>query len=132
MKQDEKCIPFLCKDRNDEFRESFKKMGLESNIGYSNGYVAVPKSHPWYGKKYSEVENLVDVHGGLTFSGQLREGMELIIFTDDKLPDEYWAFGFDTMHAYDNLFNCDEDFCRSETIRLKEQLEMVQKLSKNK
>jgi len=32
--------------------------------GWGNGYVAVPKEHPLYGKDYNNID--IDIHGGLT------------------------------------------------------------------
>lgn len=97
------------------------------SCGYSNGYVAVPKSHPWFGKSYvGEIENQIDVHGGITFSGKFKTTKNLIMINKgDKLPDDYWVFGFDTMHYLDNLETCNKDFCISETLRLKRQLEKI-------
>lgn len=48
--------------------------------GAMNGYVQIPKSHPWHGLDYDDID--VEVHGGLTFS---RDG---------------WI-GFDTLHSGD-------------------------------
>lgn len=31
------------------------------------GYVILPKDHPFFKKKYQEIEKLIDVHGGLTY-----------------------------------------------------------------
>lgn len=86
-----------------------------------NGYVGVPKNHPWYGIDYNQClrgcegnpnpinpsvisypctwesdhkspEKLIDVHGGLTFSGM----------GDGKLRSAaYWWFGFDCAHGWD-------------------------------
>ncbi len=53
--------------------------------GQLNGYVAVPKDHPAWGRDYGEID--VDVHGGLTFAGR---GI-----------DDSWVFGFDTSHGFD-------------------------------
>ena len=56
------------------------------------GYVGIPKEHRFWGVSYeesnvelSEIE--VDVHGGLTYSEEGKDG--------------YWYFGFDTTHAND-------------------------------
>jgi hypothetical protein len=60
------------------------------HFGHLCGYVGIPKSHPLWGKHYSddEVENL-DAHGGLTHSGEDQ---------DDK---DTWWFGFDCSHGGD-------------------------------
>lgn len=47
---------------------------------FVNGYVELPKDHPWIGKDYDEIP--VEIHGGLTYS------------TDNVI-------GFDTGHAFD-------------------------------
>lgn len=51
-----------------------------------NGYVGIPRTNPCYGMSYQEVDDLVKVHGGLTF--------------DTKKDGLKW-FGFDTGHADD-------------------------------
>jgi len=57
--------------------------------GPANGYVAIPKGHPWYGMKYADIP--CDIHGGLTYSR-----------TCNIFGLEYWMIGFDTAHFYDN------------------------------
>lgn len=81
-----------------------------------NGYVCVPEGHPWHRVDYSEplcptdcpdsmrgedyctwehsLEGKVEVHGGVTFSGD--------DLSDGLLPSEGgWWFGFDTCHSGD-------------------------------
>lgn len=60
------------------------------------GYVAVPKNHPFYGKDYFDIENDIEVHGGLTFSGRLKDS------------NDYW-FGWDYAHAGD--YTCWRAIC---------------------
>lgn len=55
------------------------------------GYVSVPKNHPFYGKKSWDIEDRIEVHGGLTFSGKLH-GF-----------DGLW-FGWDYAHVGDFTF----------------------------
>lgn len=55
------------------------------------GYVSVPKNHPFYGKSYWDIEDKIEVHGGLTFSGKLH-GFEGL-----------W-FGWDYAHAGDYTY----------------------------
>ena len=52
------------------------------------GYVSVPENHPFCGKAYWEIDDKIVVHGGLTFSGKMRD-------SDDFL------FGWDYAHADD-------------------------------
>jgi len=52
--------------------------------GWGNGYVAVPKGHPWYGMNDGDIN--ANVHGGLTYT---------------DLGGDYWVVGFDTCHLDD-------------------------------
>jgi hypothetical protein len=72
--------------------------------GHLNGYVAVTPGHPWYGKSYDEVEDSLDVHGGITFAGSLTEPDRSKPFFADVLIDvdeRLWWFGFDCHHWND-------------------------------
>lgn len=51
-----------------------------------NGYISIPKNHQWFEKNYDEIYS--DVHGGITFSGYVRNWDE-------------WVIGFDTFHTGD-------------------------------
>lgn len=82
----------------------------EHDKGYANGYIGVPAGHPWFGKHYDDID--VDVHGGLTYSGDHCPRCE---------PDGHWWFGFDTLHYQDNSVNCDETYCRDQVQHLVEQ-----------
>jgi hypothetical protein len=57
------------------------------------GYVEVPEGHPLFGKSYSALDQLLDVHGGLTYSGKPPRGA-----TPRSLG---WWFGFDCSHHGD-------------------------------
>jgi hypothetical protein len=89
--------------------KDFEAFGLKCHIrrhkgmGHLCGYVRVDKDHKLYGKNYSEalcghtgcilhtVENIIVVHGGITYSGKA--------YWDEK--DEGWWFGFDCGHSDD-------------------------------
>lgn len=122
-----KLIAFMNSTRNDEFRKAVGDDFI-ANGGYANGYVAVPPEHPYYGKDYDKP--LVDVHGGLTFDASAKEVNERwksleFIGDETELPDDYWVFGFDTLHCNDNITNWPRERCVEETIKLKEQLEKM-------
>ena len=53
-----------------------------------NGYVGIPRAHPCAGMDYDDLNDLVDVHGGLTYAEW------------DKATGYKW-FGFDTNHGGD-------------------------------
>ena len=119
-----KFVPFLNKVRNDAIRDN--KM-FPQECGYANGYVAVPPHHPLWGMDYDRVNELVSVHGGLTYSGAYNERLvsNAILLSEDEVPADSWIFGFDTMHFDDNLENCSEAFCKAETINLVEQFKKI-------
>ncbi|WP_289300503.1 hypothetical protein [Xylanibacter muris] len=122
-----KLIAFMNSTRNDEFRKAVGDDFI-ANGGYANGYVAVPPEHPYHGKDYDKP--LVDVHGGLTFDASAKEVNERwksleFIGDETELPDDYWVFGFDTLHCNDNITNWPRERCVEETIKLKEQLEKM-------
>ena len=101
--------------------------------GYANGYVALPPTHPFYNVDYSETDEHVDIHGGLTFGQSIDDircreewvqGVECIGFDSfDDIPAGYWVVGFDTMHYGDGGLN--REWCIEETLRLKNQLEAL-------
>lgn len=53
------------------------------------GYVGISVDHPLHSIHYTDVGPDLEVHGGLTFSGELKKGCEL------------WWFGFDCAHYGD-------------------------------
>ncbi len=64
---------------------------LRNDNGAWCGYIGLPKGHPWYGVRYSDIYPRPTVHGGLTFADHWS--------TDDLR----WWVGFDCAH-YDDLF----------------------------
>lgn len=107
---------------------TFPMIPAGMGVGYANGYVAVPKDHPFYGKDYDDVE--VDVHGGLTFAcpgsnitaADLPE-TEVLEGCLYDLDENWWVFGFDTCHYTDSLENWPREAVIAETLSLKKQLE---------
>ena len=65
-------------------------------------YLGLPSDHPLAGKDYEEVDDKLDVHGGLTFSG---EASKII---NDPSFWQYYLFGWDYAHAGDYSFYYDE------------------------
>lgn len=84
-------------------------------IGYSPfnywycGYVRIPEDHKFYGKDDDDLYDYIDVHGGLTFSGEL-DG------------EEGYFIGFDCNHSYDNPSVQDEEYTLNECYFMVEQL----------
>lgn len=88
--------------------------------GWGNGYVAVPPSHPLWGVDYGNVDQHLDVHGGLTYSELKVSYMTGKGFPD--IPDNYWIFGFDTKHWDDTEEKWPKEAVEAETKRLFSQL----------
>ena len=105
---------------NDWFNSSIPRHGEY------NGYVAVPPTNRYHGKSWAEMDEYVDVHGGMTFSEPAYKPFtnEVEFITDNtEIGDDWWIFGFDTLHPYDNGQNWNRDAVIEETLRLKQQLE---------
>ena len=102
-----KCIAFLHNEINTEHLNFKNQFRWSHDCGYANGYVAIPPEHPLHGCRYDDFD--VDIHGGLTFSESAAmvkthfnpNFLELCELND--IPDDYWVFGFDTMHYMDTL-----------------------------
>lgn len=62
-------------------------------LGHRCGYVGIPKGHKMYGVDYTSIEEMIDCHGGLTYSGTGKYPL----FTDN---DYHW-FGWDYAHYAD-------------------------------
>lgn len=87
------------------------------NSGLWNGYVAIPKGHPAYGKDYDEID--VEIHGGLTFGNY---SSKLDNPSLPKFDEEHWVVGFDTAHAGDTREYWTKERVLKETEFLKTQL----------
>ena len=98
--------------------------------GWGNGYVLIPKKHPWYGVDYDMLP--VHIHGGLTFSeffqtNYIEEWLSNKDIVGDinldnyKKFENYWMIGFDTAHLNDNKINCSKYYVIDETKKLLEQ-----------
>lgn len=67
------------------------------------GYVGVSKGHPLYGDA-REREDLLEVHGGITFAGMCSPGdesHEICHIVEDGEDDAVFWIGFDCNHAFD-------------------------------
>lgn len=98
---------------------------VRNDMGALCGYVGVPPDHPWHGVGYNDCRNdpqrcdgddiicdcrpdqVVDVHGGLTFSAACRESTDpsqgICHVPEPGRPADVWWFGFDCAHAHDFL-----------------------------
>lgn len=121
------CFSFLNTSMNDHHRDLVSKYGMD--CGYANGYVAIPPEHPLYEKSYDDAyEAGIEVHGELTFSASMPKilynfDLGCVEWLDGEIPEDYWVFGFDTMHAGDTLDFWNLNRCMEEINNLKSQLE---------
>ena len=111
------------------------------------GYVGVPKGHLFFEKDYSDVEQNVEVHWGLTYSGHCAG--DICHEPKEGEPDNVWWLGFDCSHGLDlmPLLLAKEsvllgagrrkcigkyrtmDYAKAETMKLAEQLQKLVKVS---
>lgn len=120
-----KLVAFINSDVNKRNNESPEFMMLQS--GYANGYVAIPPSHPDYGKNLMDDES-IEVHGGVTFCESYAtckkrfKNMEFI-GEASGVKGHWWVIGFDTCHFLDSLERCPREYVIKEVNHLKSQLE---------
>lgn len=78
--------------------------------GFANGYVVLPKDHPFYGFDYDFITSFLDVHGCLTYARYEDNG------------HDGWCVGFDTLHYGDTAEKWPYEAVKEETMRLLNQL----------
>ena len=82
---------------------------LKGKIGWGCGYIALPKTHPWFNKSYDDIK--VDIHVGLTYAA----------LSDSQYSDiglNLWVVGFDTAHYSLTPFKYTKDYVLQETRNL--------------
>lgn len=83
----------ICKGRFNHDEE-----GFNVSVGWGNGYVGLPPGHPWYGKHWNDLNDVL-VHGGVTYAE--RKYPDLL--SDDSSSIGLHWVGFDTGHWGDTL-----------------------------
>jgi len=83
--------------------------------GWGNGYIAVPPNHFLWGMGYDKINELVDVHYGLTFSDIIDSASTTF---KQYAPEGYWVFGYDTAHYDDSLEKWPQEAVEAETKKL--------------
>ena len=89
--------------------------------GWGNGYVLLPKNHPWYDMYYEEIP--IHVHGGLTFGSIITK--ETVEVWGESLTEQHigmYMIGFDTAHYNDKLINWPKKRVMQETQYLEKQV----------
>jgi hypothetical protein len=116
-----------------KFRAGFptKDMG-----GEFNGYVAFDGNLPLSyqgGKSWDDddaLDNMVDVHGGITFDSPMSGLLDCAIVPITSIPDtetlkKLRCIGFDTLHYGDTKAKWGIEAVKKETLRLMEQIEKL-------
>jgi hypothetical protein len=70
------------------------------------------------------IDLVINVHGGITFTESAKDMKNL----PKRIPDHYWVFGFDTVHAGDDIYNWTKEKVRKETDKFKKELENIHKI----
>jgi hypothetical protein len=72
------------------------------NKGWGNGYVALPRRHPYFGLGYDEINEKLEhyVHGGLTFS---KSSDDIQDWEQVAGMSDMWIIGWDTAHWRDTI-----------------------------
>lgn len=68
------------------------------------GYVGVPKGHPLFGVGYSDLDEELEVHGGITYTSLCEpheDNPELGVCHVVEGGEKVWWWGFDAGHAGD-------------------------------
>lgn len=79
---------------SDFIHEGLRCVVVFTCMGHRCGYIGVTKENLLYQKDYSDIDEDLEVHGGITYSGS---DENYPVTTNDKL----WWFGFDTAHYMD-------------------------------
>jgi hypothetical protein len=78
---------------------------VRSHHGNWCGYVGVPPGHAFHGRDYGGLDEMIEVHGGLTFADSCNEdapeGHGICHIPEPGRPADVWWFGFDCNHAFD-------------------------------
>lgn len=85
-------------DRIDFGHAGLPCLMLRNSGGYWCGYVAVEEGHPLFKADYEDAD--LDVHGGITFSGECRP--PICHVPQPGKPDNVFWFGFDCAHLGDD------------------------------
>ncbi len=113
-----------------KYGENIKKIGLEG--GHYNGYVWFSADLPdsWQSlasfDREDVLDNMVDVHGGITFDSHFLEKTSIIPLTE--IPVDFYKYrtiGFDCVHAYDTEEEWTFEATRVETLNLYNQIKEI-------
>lgn len=99
-------------------RDGLREHGLDA--GTHNGYVIIQRSDWKADMDYEDLDEMVTVHGGLTYKGD--HHLDMLAENGVKFDEPVVMFGFDTAHAWDTAAKWDKEATLLETHILAEQL----------
>ncbi len=80
-------------------------LAVRGSIGAWCGYVGVPHGSPLFGHDYNEIDDIIAVHGQLTFSDECApdadEALYICHTVESGEDGRVWWFGFDCGHYGD-------------------------------
>jgi hypothetical protein len=106
-----------------------KRGGIFLHSGWGNGYVVIPKDHPFHGLHYHVINHFVSVHGGLTFSEYCSKE-NMLQFHLDENDIGKWIVGFDTGHFGDDENTWNKGAVQAETDYLLAQIAINSNIDK--
>ncbi len=89
--------------------------------GWGNGYLYLPKGHPWYGIDYDSFDYnsiTTNIPWGFTYATEETIHYPGQLCWEDM--DTYWVLGFDTMHYGNNIIDHDETWIDNTLASLKQ------------
>lgn len=126
-----RAIPFIrkymmrCEVMRGIIMDDGKEYRMYKEYGMYNGYVAIPPTNGLYGKDYMELDDLIDIHGGVTYSESAKDSAQILddnarflLSGDSGIPSDWWIIGFDTRHAGDTLQKWTRERTIQETLDL--------------
>lgn len=85
---------------------------VRNPLGAWCGYVGLYPKHPDYDKRPHELDEVVNVHCGVTYAGDTTAGLRAACALRKEevaLPSTFWV-GFDCAHGGTDLFPCEPEF----------------------
>ena len=52
-----------------------------NNLGHRCGYIEIPEDHSLHGKHYSVIDDIIDIHGGWTYSNFTNNNYIIFIYS---------------------------------------------------
>ena len=113
----------------DESPNNILNTWVKQHTGWGNGYLIIPPKHIWYDLSKEELDNKVDVHGGITFDTTVKS-THLDKFSLSEEHIGHRILGFGTCHYGDNINTWNEANVRIETARFYNQAILDNKAAK--